>query len=117
MLQGEGVALAGMIMGYVGIALMILVIPILAAIAIPSFVVARETAQTNVCLNNLRMIDSALDAWAIENNKADDEPVTFEDLTEYLSDISQCPVPEGSYTDIEMTVDSGPECTVHGALF
>lgn len=48
---------------------------LLAAIAIPNFVKARETAQRNSCIANLRQIDGAKQQWAIENKrKASDQP-------------------------------------------
>jgi type II secretory pathway pseudopilin PulG len=53
------------IVGFVGIAM----IGLLAAIAIPNFVKARQTAQMNMCLNNLRMIEGAKEQWALENKK------------------------------------------------
>jgi hypothetical protein len=48
---------------------------IMAAIAIPSFVKARTTAQRNVCLNNLRQIDAAKEQAAMENNWGDGHPI------------------------------------------
>ncbi len=65
-LAGEGLALAGLIMGYIGIAFAILIIPLQLAIAIPSFMKARTTSQKNICINNLRQIESAKDSYAIE---------------------------------------------------
>src|SRR5438034_9879767 len=49
-LEGSGLALAGLITGYIGIALSVVIVPLLAAIAIPNFVKARDTAQKNVCI-------------------------------------------------------------------
>ena len=45
------------------------VVPALAAIAVPNFMKARETAQSNACLSNLRQIDAAKQHWALENKK------------------------------------------------
>src|ERR1035438_2801613 len=50
-LSGEGLALGGLITGYIGIAL-IPIIGLLAAIAVPNFVRARTTAQMNACISN-----------------------------------------------------------------
>src|SRR5882724_6782451 len=55
-LEGQGIALAGLITGYVTIGLAVVLIPLMAAIAIPNFVKARDTAQKNQCINNLRII-------------------------------------------------------------
>src|SRR5437868_4260954 len=58
-LTGQGLALGGLITGYVTIGLSFLIIPMMLAIAVPNFVRARQIAQTNMCINNLRMIDGA----------------------------------------------------------
>jgi Tfp pilus assembly protein PilE len=60
------------------------VVGLLAAIAIPNFIKARETAQYNAVLNNLRMMESAKEQWALENKKREGSPVTEQNLTEYL---------------------------------
>ena len=65
-LTGEGRALAGLILGYIGIAMTIIIIPMQLAIAIPSFMRARTTSQKNACINNLRQIESAKDSYALE---------------------------------------------------
>ena len=60
------------------------VVGLLAAIAIPNFVKARETAQYNAILNNLRMIEGAKDQWALENKKSPGDPVTEHNLSASL---------------------------------
>jgi len=52
----------------VEIMIVVAIIGLLAAIAIPNFVRARNSSQTNACLNNLRQIDAAKQQWALENN-------------------------------------------------
>src|SRR5215469_17437639 len=54
----------------VEIMIVVAIIGLLAAIAIPNFVKARETARKNTCINNLRLIDGAKQTWALENNAA-----------------------------------------------
>ena len=66
-LTGDGMALAGLILGYVQIGLMVVLLPLSAAIALPSFVRARDLAQTNACINNLRQIEYAKEIWGMEN--------------------------------------------------
>lgn len=57
---------------------------LLAAIAIPNFVKARQTAQRNAILSNLRMIQGAKEQWALENKKTQGTPVTEADISPYL---------------------------------
>ena len=59
----------------VEIMIVVAIIGLLAAIAVPSFVRARTTSQTNTCINNLRQIDGAIDQWAIEDNHTDGDAV------------------------------------------
>ncbi len=56
----------------VEIMIVVAIIGLLAAIAIPNFVKARETAQKNACINNMRQIDSAKHQWALETIPIDD---------------------------------------------
>ncbi|MBL7114652.1 MAG: type II secretion system protein [Kiritimatiellae bacterium] len=50
----------------VEIMIVVAIIGLLAAIAIPSFVKARNQSQTNACINNLRQMDAAKKQWALE---------------------------------------------------
>jgi hypothetical protein len=84
-LAGDGMALAGMITGYISIGLSVFLVPMLVAIAIPNFVKARTTAQANACINNLRQIDAAKQEWALENNKQSTNTPTQGDLTRYFN--------------------------------
>jgi len=95
------------IVGVVGIA----VIGMLAAIAIPNFVKARETAQKNACINNLRQIDNAKRQWALENKKEMTDTPTEDEIVVYLKDrqFPICPA-RGIYTT--ETVGESPACSV-----
>src|ERR1039458_8348824 len=68
-LAGQGMALAGLITGYVSIGLSIFLVPMMLAIAIPNFVKARDVSMMNACINNLRQIDAAKQQWALESGK------------------------------------------------
>src|SRR5947208_12151720 len=70
----------------VEIMIVVAIIGLLAAIAIPNFIKARETARKNTCINNLRLIDGAIQQWALENGKNSTDPVTghLSSLTPYL---------------------------------
>ncbi|GEM_PF-574082 len=88
---------------------------LLAGIAIPSFVKAREAAQENVSINHLRMIQAAKDQWAIENNMTGDSVPTEADLAEYFmnGEFPVCPL-GGEY--IIGPVNEDPISTVLGDL-
>ena len=68
----------------VEIMIVVAIIGLLAAIAIPNFVRARTTAQMNACINNLRQIDAAVQQWALENNAGSSTAVTAALITPYL---------------------------------
>jgi competence protein ComGC len=112
-LTGQGLAIAGLVTGYLGIAWAVVMIPLLLAIAIPNFVKARDTAMQNACLNNLRMIDGAKNEWALENNKKAGDTPTVSDLLPYLPNhqMPKCPA-GGTYTI--GPVGSNPTCSVSG---
>src|ERR1700709_367667 len=52
----------------VEIMIVVAIIGLLAAIAVPNFVHARTTSQMDACINNLRQIDGAKQTWALENH-------------------------------------------------
>jgi hypothetical protein len=108
-LSGGGLALGGMITGYIGIAISIFLIPMLAAIAIPNFVKARTTAQMNMCINNLRQIDGAKQDWALANKKQETDTPTAQDLAPYLKAQLTCPA-GGVYTI--HAVGEKPTCSI-----
>jgi type II secretory pathway pseudopilin PulG len=64
--------------------IVVAIIGLLAGIAIPNFIKARETARKNACINNLRLIDGAIQQWALEENKNSTDPVAVSALTIYL---------------------------------
>ncbi|HUB86600.1 MAG TPA: hypothetical protein VMB22_01820 [Verrucomicrobiae bacterium] len=83
----------------------------MAAIAIPNFEHARETAQRNACINNLRQLDAAKQQWALENGKKGTDIPTKEDLLPYLRSWPVCPA-GGTYTI--GAVDEPPTCSIPG---
>ncbi len=54
----------------VEIMIVVAIIGLLAAIAIPNFVRARETAEKNACIGNLRQIQGGVQVWAIDSGSA-----------------------------------------------
>jgi general secretion pathway protein G len=59
----------------VEIMIVVAIIGLLAAIAIPNFIKARATSQQNACINNLRQIDGAINEWALETGKKNSDPI------------------------------------------
>jgi len=112
-LQGNGLAIGGLVTGYLSIALIPL-IGMLAAIAIPNFVNARNAAMMNICVNNLRQIDGAKLTWALENKKDDSQVPTAQDLEKYLRsgfNTLVCPA-RGAYSI--NPVGQKPSCSIPG---
>jgi len=68
----------------VEIMIVVAIIALLAAIAVPGFLRARKRSQATRILNDLRMIDSAVDQYAIETNRKTNDPVKTTDWTSYL---------------------------------
>jgi prepilin-type N-terminal cleavage/methylation domain-containing protein len=68
----------------VEIMIVVAIIALLAAIAVPGFLRARKRSQASRILNDLRLIDAAVDQYAIETNKASGATVNTVDWTNYL---------------------------------
>jgi len=68
----------------VEIMIVVAIIGLLAAIAIPNFLRARETARKNACISNLRNIDGAKQEWALDQRKQNTDTPLGSDLQPYL---------------------------------
>jgi general secretion pathway protein G len=75
----------------VEIMIVVAIIGLLAAIAIPNFVRARTQSQKNACINNLRQIDGAAQQWALENKQSAGASVASTDVAPYLKNSVLCP--------------------------
>ena len=98
----------------VEIMIVVAIIALLAAIAVPNFLRARKRSQATRILEDLRMIDSAIDQYAIENNKASGDAVTWAGVQGYLKKGSS--LYNSGHTDLlggdygaSFTVDSIPK--------
>lgn len=94
----------------VEIMIVVAVIALLAAIAVPNFLRARKRTQASRILEDLRLIDSALDQYAIEFNKAAGAAVPWDAIKQYLKPNSSLfntgvSVIGGDYTGAAYTVD------------
>jgi prepilin-type N-terminal cleavage/methylation domain-containing protein len=111
----------------VEIMIVVAIIGLLAAIAIPNFIKARNTSQTNACINNLRQIDAAKQEWALETGQTAAAIPTPASLASFLgrgtagatinvaggtvaNDIN-CPA-GGTYAILAINV--APTCTITG---
>ncbi len=117
--SGAGLAIAGFVLGYVNLAICILMIPLYSAIAIPSFIKARSESQARACINNLRIMDAAKEQAAMEYDWQDGQQIdpgsaTEKAVLEYIkhSTIPSCPA-DGRY--IWNPIGTNPECTLGGA--
>ena len=100
----------------VEIMIVVAIIGLLAAIAIPNFVRARTTSQQNACINNLRQIDGAKQQWALETKQATNATPVYTDISPYLKNAVSCPAAgtvttfSGSYTPND--VQTPPACKI-----
>ena len=103
----------------VEIMIVVAIIGLLAAIAIPNFVKARATSQANACINNLRQIDASAQEFALERGKKTGDAISYPtDLTPYIKlnnngSIPPCPA-GGTYA--EATVGNSPTCSLSGTV-
>ena len=96
----------------VEIMIVVAIIGLLAAIAIPNFVKARETSQKNACLANLKQIEGAKSNWCMEQKKSLTDTPIDSDLfgtDKYVRVKPTCPG-GGDYTVAQ--VDQEPTCTL-----
>jgi prepilin-type N-terminal cleavage/methylation domain-containing protein len=97
----------------VEIMIVVAIIGLLAAIAIPNFVKARGTAQKNACINNLRQVDGAKEQWALENKKSAGTAVVDAEVNGYIKGGAPTCPGGGAYT--YNAVDSNPTCSLSGS--
>ncbi len=98
----------------VEIMIVVLIIGILLAIAVPNFIKARESSRTKTCVANLKQVEAAKEQWAMENKKgATDTPVQadLEGANGYIKKWPTCPS-GGAYNIND--VQTAPVCSVAG---
>jgi len=103
----------------VEIMIVVAIIGLLAAIAIPNFMGARTSARKQACIANLKQIEGAKQIWALDNNLADDAVAELTGVAgdktslvpDYIKTTPVCPS-GGTYT--VGTVSADPTCTVEG---
>ena len=104
----------------VEIMIVVAIIGLLAAIAIPNFVRARTTSQMNACINNLRQIDGAKQQWALENKAISTATPGDTDIQPYLGrggngNLPVCPADSSNGFDTSYTINdvsTAPGCLI-----
>jgi prepilin-type N-terminal cleavage/methylation domain-containing protein len=104
----------------VEIMIVVAIIGLLAAIAIPNFVRARTTSQQNACINNLRQIDGAKQQWALEFKASATTTPGLTDIQPYLGrgqagTAPSCPADSGNTFATSYSINTltnAPTCNI-----
>ena len=100
------------------IMIVVLIIGILLAIAVPNFIKARETSRAKACVSNLKQIDAAKEQWAMDTKAAaGDDPGGLAPLVgaaNYIKATPECPS-SGAYTVDVVGTDPTCDVGVNGA--
>ena len=98
----------------VEIMIVIAIIGLLAAVAIPNFLKARTTAQKNSCVANLRLVDSAVQQWALETKLSSTDTYVLTDaaLLGYFKGSAMPSCPGGGNYAAGDSVAFPPMCTL-----
>lgn len=96
----------------VEIMIVVAIIGLLAAVAIPNLVKARKSAQKAACINNLKAMDGAKTGWAMEMRKTDTDVPTDADIFGPSLNIREKPsCPAGGTYDLKAVVEK-PTCSI-----
>lgn len=100
----------------VEIMIVVAIIALLAAVAIPNFVKSRRETRLTACKNNMRVIDNAIQQYLLANDMSDDQygTVTLADITgqgNYMVSAPKCPAAGGGSYSID---GSGVQCPSSG---
>jgi prepilin-type N-terminal cleavage/methylation domain-containing protein len=96
----------------VEIMIVVCIIGLVAAIAIPNFVRARTVSMQTTCINNLRQVRGAIVQWALEANASMSTPVQYTNILPYLRASVVCPAGGTSFSDSYSVTDvqTPPAC-------
>ena len=105
----------------VEIMIVVAIIGLLAAIAIPSFIKARTTSQQNACINNLRQVDGAKEQWAMAENQPATATPAPSNVDVYIKGgTADCLCPQDTtrsfITSYQLNVlGTDPDCLIDGS--
>lgn len=100
----------------VEIMIVVLIIGILMAIAVPNFIKARETSRRNSCIANLKQMDSAKEQWAMENHAVQGAAVQMSDIAGvYMKGPSTGPTCPGGGVYTVNVIGTNPACSLSAA--
>src|SRR5436309_13288781 len=94
------------------IMIVVAIIALLAAVAIPNLAKARKSAARTACINNLKTIEGAKNIWALNNKKGDGDVPTDADLFGPNAEIAKKPECPGNGTYTIGAVSEKPTCSV-----
>ena len=93
-------------------AVYVMIMVLLVAIAVPNFMKARTTAGKNACVANLKQIDGAIQQWAMENKKANADPVDMAQAAKFLKGGVLPSCPNGGTYSPGITIGNNPTCSM-----
>ena len=96
------------------IMIVVLIISVLLAIAIPNFMRARETSRAKSCCSNLRQIETAKEQWAMDNKAADGDPAPGDLWTAPNNYMKAEPVCPSGGTYAFLTIGTNATCSIGG---
>ena len=105
----------------VEVMIVVAIIGLLAAIAIPNFIKSRAKAQANACINNLRQIESACQQFAIANNLGPGAIINYPtDVASYVKlnsngSIPPCPA-AGTYSLLPVGANPQTQCSLSNVV-
>ena len=96
----------------VEIMIVMAIVGLLVAIAVPNFVRSRGQSYMHACIDNLRQIDGAVQQWALEFKKRSDATVAFTDIRDFLRGPLLCPAGGTTFQNSYQltTVTNKPVC-------
>src|SRR5688572_23108158 len=98
----------------VEVMIVIAIIGLLAAVAVPNMVKARTKSQKTACIKNLQMIDGAKETWALEKKRGATDPVVDAEVDGYIKGgAPRCPG-NGDYEYNDL--NTAPTCTIDGHI-